>query len=43
MQARGGSLGPPGATVVNGMVYVVSGYIGVQQGTAGNILLAFAL
>jgi hypothetical protein len=24
------------------MVYVVSGYIGVQQGTAGNILLAFA-
>jgi polyvinyl alcohol dehydrogenase (cytochrome) len=42
VQARGGSLGPPGATVVNGMVYVVSGYIGVQQGTAGNILLAFA-
>jgi polyvinyl alcohol dehydrogenase (cytochrome) len=42
IQARGGSLGPPGATIVNGMVYVVSGYIGVQQGTAGNILLAFA-
>lgn len=42
VQARGGSLGPPGATVVNGTVYVVSGYIGVQQGTAGNILLAFA-
>ena len=42
VQARGGSLGPPGATVVNGMVYVVSGYIGVQQGTPGNILLAFA-
>lgn len=41
VQARGGSLGPPGATVVNGMVYVVSGYIGVQQGTAGNVLLAF--
>ena len=41
VQARGGSMGPPGATVVNGMVYVVSGYIGVQQGTAGNILLAF--
>jgi polyvinyl alcohol dehydrogenase (cytochrome) len=43
VQARGGSLGPPGATVVNGMVYVVSGYIGVQQGTAGNILLAFGM
>ncbi|HKH74154.1 MAG TPA: PQQ-binding-like beta-propeller repeat protein [Vicinamibacterales bacterium] len=42
VQARGGSLGPPGATIVNGMVYVVSGYIGVQQGTPGNILLAFA-
>lgn len=43
VQARGGSLGPPGATVVNGMAYVVSGYIGVQQGTAGNILLAFGM
>jgi polyvinyl alcohol dehydrogenase (cytochrome) len=43
VQARGGSLGPPGATIVNGMIYVVSGYIGVQQGTAGNILLAFAV
>jgi polyvinyl alcohol dehydrogenase (cytochrome) len=43
VQARGGSLGPPGATVVNGMVYVVSGYIGVQQGTAGNVLLAFGM
>jgi polyvinyl alcohol dehydrogenase (cytochrome) len=43
VQARGGSLGPPGATIVNGMVYVVSGYIGVQQGTAGNILLAFGM
>ena len=43
VQARGGSLGPPGATIVNGMVYVGSGYIGVQQGTAGNIILAFAV
>ena len=43
VQARGGSLGPPGATIVNGMVYVVSGYIGVQQGTAGNVLLAFGM
>jgi polyvinyl alcohol dehydrogenase (cytochrome) len=41
--ARGGSLGPPGATIVNGMLYVVSGYIGVQQGTAGNVLLAFGM
>src|SRR5262245_38604110 len=43
VQARGGSLGPPGATIVNGMVYVVSGYIGVQQGTPGNVLLAFGM
>jgi polyvinyl alcohol dehydrogenase (cytochrome) len=42
-QARGGSLGPPGAAIVNGMVYVVSGYVGVQQGTAGNVLLAFGV
>ena len=43
VQARGGSLGTPGATIVNGMVYVASGYIGVQQGTPGNVLLAFAV
>ena len=43
VQARGGSFGPPGATIVDGMVYVASGYIGVQQGTAGNIILAFAV
>jgi polyvinyl alcohol dehydrogenase (cytochrome) len=42
VEARGGSLGPPGATIANGMVYVASGYIGVQQGTPGNVVLAFA-
>ncbi len=43
VQARGGSLGAPGATVVDGMVYVASGYIGVQQGTPGNVILAFGV
>jgi polyvinyl alcohol dehydrogenase (cytochrome) len=38
---KGGSLGSAGATVVNGMVYVSSGYIGYQGGQPGNLLLAF--
>lgn len=40
--ARGGSLGSEGPTIAGGMVYVVSGYIGMQNGTPGNVLLAFA-
>ena len=40
--ARGGSLGSEGATIAGGMLYVVSGYIGMQNGTPGNVLLAFA-
>lgn len=38
---KGGSIGSAGATIVNGMVYVTSGYIGFQGGQAGNLLLAF--
>jgi len=40
--AKGGSLGSEGPTIAGGMVYVVSGYIGMQDGTPGNVLLAFA-
>lgn len=39
--ARGGSMGAPGPTVASGMVFVGSGYIGVRNGTPGNVLLAF--
>jgi len=38
---KGGSIGAAGATIVNGMVYVTSGYIGFQGGEPGNLLLAF--
>jgi polyvinyl alcohol dehydrogenase (cytochrome) len=38
---KGGSIGSAGAIVVNGMVYVTSGYIGFQNGQPGNLLLAF--
>jgi polyvinyl alcohol dehydrogenase (cytochrome) len=40
--AKGGSLGAPGATVAGGMLFVGTGYIGVQGGMPGNALLAFA-
>ena len=40
--AIGGSLGSPGPTVANGMVFVASGYTGFQNGTPGNVILAFA-
>ncbi len=43
MPARGGSMGAPGPTVVDGMVFVGSGYIGVRSGTPGNVLLAFGV
>ena len=42
VKARGGSIGSAGATIVNGMVYVTSGYTGFQNGRPGNVLLAFA-
>jgi polyvinyl alcohol dehydrogenase (cytochrome) len=41
VDGRGGSIGSAGATVVGGMVYVTSGYVGFLNGQAGNLLLAF--
>lgn len=41
VEARGGSIGSAGATIVDGMVYVTSGYTGFQGGRPGNVLLAF--
>jgi polyvinyl alcohol dehydrogenase (cytochrome) len=40
VKGHGGSIDGPGAVVVNGMVYVNSGY-SRQNGTLGNVLLAF--
>jgi polyvinyl alcohol dehydrogenase (cytochrome) len=42
MPAQGGSLDGPGAVVVDGMLYVNSGYA-VFGGTPGNVLLAFSV
>jgi polyvinyl alcohol dehydrogenase (cytochrome) len=41
--ADGGSFGSAGPTIAGGMVYAVSGYVGMQAGSAGNVLLAFAV
>jgi len=41
--ARGGSVGAPGPTVAGGMLYVGSGYVGLGNGTPGNVLLAFGV
>ncbi len=41
--AIGGSLGSPGPTIANGMMYVASGYTGFQNGTPGNVILAFGV
>jgi polyvinyl alcohol dehydrogenase (cytochrome) len=38
---RGGGINGPGPTVVNGMVYITSGYAALGGGTPGNALLAF--
>ena len=40
--ARGGAIDGPGATVVDGMVYVNSGYA-FTGGMSGNVLLAFSV
>ena len=40
--AKGGSMGAPGPTVANGMLFVGSGYIGTASGIPGNVLLAFS-
>ncbi|HXW62834.1 MAG TPA: PQQ-binding-like beta-propeller repeat protein [Candidatus Acidoferrales bacterium] len=41
--AKGGSMGGPGVTIVNGILYAPSGYANVGGGMPGNVLLAFAL
>jgi hypothetical protein len=41
--ARGGSMGAPGAVVAGGMLFVGSGYVGLGNGTPGNVLLIFGL
>ena len=38
---KGGSIGATGPVVAGGMVFVGSGFIGVQNGVPGNALLAF--
>lgn len=43
VSAKGGSMGAPGPVVAGGMLFVSSGYVGVRQGAAGNVLLAFGL
>ena len=42
VEAKGGSMGAPGATVAGGMLFVGSGYIGTSNGMPGNVMLAFA-
>ena len=39
--AKGGSMGGPGPTIAAGMVFIGSGFRGVQNGMPGNVLLAF--
>jgi polyvinyl alcohol dehydrogenase (cytochrome) len=39
--AKGGSMGSAGPTIAGGLVFVGSGYPGVQNGRPGNVLLAF--
>jgi polyvinyl alcohol dehydrogenase (cytochrome) len=41
--AIGGSIGAPGPTIANGMVFVASGYPGFQNGTPGNVILALGV
>jgi len=40
--AKGGSMGGPGPTVAGGMLFVGSGFPGIQNGMPGNALLAFS-
>jgi len=42
VEASGGSLDEAGAVIVDGMLYVNSGYF-FQGSTAGNVLLAFSV
>ena len=41
--AKGGSMGAPGPTAAGGMLFVGSGYVGLGNGTPGNVLLAFGI
>jgi polyvinyl alcohol dehydrogenase (cytochrome) len=41
--ARGGAMGAPGPVVAGGMLFVGSGYVGLGNGTPGNVLLIFGL
>ena len=42
VEGKGGSLGQAGPVIANGKLYVASGYVGMQNGTAGNVILAFS-
>jgi polyvinyl alcohol dehydrogenase (cytochrome) len=39
---KGGSMGAPGATIVDGMLFVGSGYIGTGNGMPGNVMIALS-
>jgi polyvinyl alcohol dehydrogenase (cytochrome) len=41
--ANGGSFGCAGPVIAGGMLYVASGYTGIQAGSQGNVVLAFGL
>ena len=41
IEAKGGSIGSAGAVIVNGAVFVASGYTEYQGGAPGNVLLCF--
>jgi hypothetical protein len=41
--ARGGAIATAGAVVVDGMVYIASGYAINSGAQAGNVLLAFGV
>lgn len=41
--ANGGSMGAPGPVVAGGLLFVPSGYVGVRNGAAGNVLLVFGV
>ncbi len=43
VEGKGGSMGSAGPTVAGGMVFAGAGYPGVQNGTSGNVLLAFGV
>lgn len=41
--AKGGSIGAAGPVVAGGILFVPSGYVGVQNSMPGNVMLAFAI